>query len=143
HLSNVSLFDKVQEDSFERGLADMLANFASGSLDDDLSFAENDQVGADYFHDLENMRAIEDRFPARTQGLDEVFDDEDGSNIEAGEGFIENEDVGIVHQRGDEQDALSHALGIRAQGDVAVRREGKELQKRADGFAFTRFRHRA
>ena len=106
----------------------MLANFASGSLDYDLSIAENDQVGADFFHDLENMRAIEDRFPARTQGLDEVFDDEDGSNIEAGEGFIENEDVGIVHQRGDEQDALSHALGIRAQGDVAVRREGKELK---------------
>jgi hypothetical protein len=39
HLNDVSLFDQVQEDAFERGLAKMLANFAGGSLGDDLSFA--------------------------------------------------------------------------------------------------------
>ena len=143
HLHNVAFFDEMQEDAFERRLADVLADFRGGSLSDDLSFAEDDEVGADFFDDFENVRAIEDCFAARAESLDEVFDDEDGGDVETGERLVEDENVGIVHESGDKQDALAHPLGIGTHGDVAVRPEGKEVKERTDGFGFVRLGHGA
>src|SRR5438270_13871775 len=116
----------------------MLTTYSGRALGNHLFFSENDQVRANFFDDLENMRAIENRFSMRTQGLNEILDHEDGSHIETGERLVENEDIGIVHQRGDEEDALAHALGIGAHGDVAVGPEREKLQKRADGLVFAR-----
>jgi len=96
HLHDVSFLDELQENSLQGGLADVFANLAGRSLGNHLAFPENNQVGTHFLDDLKNMRAIEDGFPSRTQGLNQILDDEDGSYVEAGQRLIENENLGPV-----------------------------------------------
>src|SRR5256885_2321491 len=129
NLSDVSVFHEMEENSFQGRFSDVLENFVGLTVSDDLALSENNQMRTYFFDDLENMRTVEDGLAAGAQGLNEVFENEGAGYIEAGERLIENEHVGIVHQRGDEQDALTHTFGIRAHGDVAMRAEGEEIKK--------------
>src|SRR5258708_7402789 len=142
-FGDVFFLDELQEDVFQRRCADAFADFAGRAVGDDLSFSENDQVRTDFFHDFENMRAVKDGFAAGAEGLNEIFDDESRSDVEAGEGLVQDEQIGIVHESGDEKNALTHALGIGAERDVAMRREGEELEEGIDSGALARFGHGA
>ena len=84
-------------------------------------FAKDDELRADFFDDLEYVRAEKDGFAFPAERLDKAFQNERRSDVEAGEWLVEDEDVGIVHERGDHQDPLAHALRVAADGDVAVR----------------------
>src|ERR1700676_618476 len=120
-LCDVFFFDEMQKDSFQGRFTDAFADFAGCAMSDDLAFPQHDQVRADFFHHFQNMRAIENGFAAGTQGLNKILDDERGGYVEAGERLVENEQIGIVHQSGDEQNALAHAFGIGAERDMAMR----------------------
>src|SRR6266478_1210612 len=142
-LCDIFFLDELQEYSFQRRCSDAFADFTGGAVRYDLSFSENDQVGADFFHDFEDMRAIEDGFAAGAQGLNEIFDDESGSDVEAGKRLVQDEQIGIVHESGDEKDALAHALGIRSERNVAMRPQGEELEEGIDSGVRARSGHGA
>src|SRR6266851_3488803 len=133
----------MQENSLQGRSADAFADFAGCTVGDDLSFSKDDQVGADFFHDFEDMRTVEDGFAAGAEGLNQIFNDEGGSDIESGERLVENQQIRIVHQSGDEKNALAHAFGIGAERDVAMGPEGEELEEGIDSGVLARFGHGA
>src|ERR1700730_10516715 len=90
---DVFFFDEVQENSSQRRFADSLADFAGCAVSDNLAFPQHDQVRTDFFHHFQNMRAVENGFAAGAQGLNEILDDERGSDVEAGERLVEDEQV--------------------------------------------------
>ncbi len=66
------------------------------------------------------MRAEEHRFTPRSQLLNEAAQDQRGADVEAGEGLIQQQEIGVVHERRSEQDFLAHALRVARDGGVAV-----------------------
>ncbi len=75
------------------------------------------------------MRAIEDEFALLAQRLHQVLEDQRWGHVQAGEWLIENKDVGIVHDCGDEQNALAHSFRISADAGVPVRMQGEQFQE--------------
>ena len=63
----------------------------------------------------------------------EIFEEARGDYIESGEGFVEDEELGIVQQGGGDEDALLHALGVERDGRVAPGFEAEEGEE-AVGF---------
>ena len=89
------------------------------------------------------MRAIENGFSSRTERLDEVLENEHGGYVEAGERFVQDEHIGIVHKRGDQEDTLAHPFGIRTQRNMPMRKQGEKLEEGADLGFHSRWRHGA
>src|ERR1700730_534803 len=143
YLRYVFFFDQVQEDSFEGGCADAFANFAGCAAGDDSSFSQDDQVRADFFHDFEDVRAEKNGFAAGAQRLHEILNDERGGDVETGKRLIQDEEIGIVHESSDEKNALTHALGVGTECDVAMRPEREEFEKGIDSDALARVGHGA
>ena len=75
---------------------------------------------ADFFHDLQDVRAEKDCFPLPGKQTDQPPQYEREAHVQAGEWFVENQDVGIVHERRNKHDALAHAFGIGGDGIVPV-----------------------
>src|ERR1700739_1319247 len=117
---DVAIFDELKKSSFKGGLADAFEDFVCGAVSYDAAFSQDDQMRADFFDDFENVRAEEYSFALVAKGLNESFEDERGGYVESRERFVEDQDIGIVHDGGDEQDALAHSLGIGADVDVTV-----------------------
>src|SRR5271155_2089513 len=90
-LRDVAVFHKMKENVFERSLADALANLFRGAASDNLSFPQDEQTRANLFNDFEDVRTIENGLAPRAEGLNEVFEDEGRSNVQAGERLIEDE----------------------------------------------------
>src|SRR5260370_28661196 len=75
--------------------------------------------------------------------LDEVLENEHRSYVEAGERFVQNEHIRIVHKRGDQEDTLAHTLGIRAQRNTPMRKQREKLEERAHFRFHSVWRHGA
>src|SRR5580692_1298451 len=123
NLSDVSIFHQMKENIFERSLADALAHLFGGTAGNNLAFSEYEQPRTDFLHDFEDMRAIENRLAFGAERLNEVFENERGGHIESGERLVENQYIRIVHQGGNEQYALAHALRVGTQRNVAMRKK--------------------
>ena len=132
-FGDVAVFDELEESAFEGGLPDIFKDLRCGTVSDDAAFSQNDELRADFFDDFEDVGAEEDRFAFVAKGLDERFEDEGGGDVESGERFVEDKDVRIVHDGGDEKDALAHALGIGTNRKVPM---GKKGEKFKQGFDF-------
>src|SRR6202011_5310821 len=76
------------------------------------------------------MRTIEDELALLTQSLNQILENQCGSNIETGEWFIKDKDLRIIHQRSNEKNPLTHSLRVRAEARVAVRVQRKEFKQR-------------
>jgi hypothetical protein len=126
------VFHELQEDAFERRVADLTANFFRGAVGGDVAIAENEKLRTNLLDDFENMRAVENGLSPRAECLDEVLDDKHGGYVEAGKGFVQDEDIGIVHERGDEKDALAHAFGVRAERDMTMSEEREKIEERVN-----------
>jgi hypothetical protein len=74
--------------------------------------------------------------------LNQVLEDEGGGDVEAGKRLVEDEDIGIVHKRGNQKDALAHALGVGADGKMTVRKEREKFEEGCD-FRFHALRRHA
>ena len=125
---DIAVFDELEERAFKGRLTDILEDLCCGAVSDNAAFSQDDELRADFFDDFKDVGAEEDGFAFVAQGLDQGFEDERGSYVESGEWFIEDQDVGIVHDCGDEQDALAHALGVGADVDMAMRGEREEFE---------------
>src|SRR5437773_4627805 len=78
------------------------------------------------------MRAIENGFSSRAECLDEVLENEHRGYVEAGERFVQDEHIGIVHKRGDQEDALAHPFGVGAQRNMPMSKQREKLEEGAD-----------
>src|SRR5580658_2994062 len=89
------------------------------------------------------MRAVENSLAFCAKRLNQIFEDESGSHVEAGERLIQNKHVGIIHESGDKKDALAHALGVRTESDMAMRKEREKFEEGIDFRFHTSLRHAA
>src|SRR5207253_605865 len=63
--------------------------------------------------------------------------------VEAGERFVQNEHIGIVHKRGDQKDTLAHPLGVRAQRNMPMSKQREKLEEGTNLGFHSRRRHGA
>src|SRR5580704_11938852 len=78
------------------------------------------------------MGAIEDQLALLAKRLHQLLEDQSRGHVQTGEWLVENENLGIVHQRGDEKNALAHPFRIGTDGRVAVRVQRKKLKQGLD-----------
>ena len=86
--------------------------------------------------DFENMRGHDDGAAGGDALAQDVLDQAGGAGIEPGERLIEDDELGIVHQRAGERHFLPHASGKSLAALMRVRFESEP----ADHFARARFR---
>ena len=72
--------------------------------------------------------------PRCGQLLNEAAEDERGGDVEAGEGLVEKDQLGVVHEGGGDQDLLAHALGVAGDGGMAVVVEREKTKQAVDVF---------
>src|SRR5260370_36797298 len=96
---------------------------------DDISLSQNQEMGAHLFDNLQHMRAIENRSALLPEGFDQVFQNQGGCHIEAGEWLIKNQYLRVVHESGDEQDALSHSLRVGADRAMPMGMEREQIEE--------------
>jgi len=128
---------ELGEEFFERAGVVGGDEFIGFSVQKDFAFVDDDDAMADAFDDVENVGAVDDGFAFTGEGLDEGFEADGGVGVEAVEGFIEENDGGIVEKRGGDDDFAAHAFGVSAEeffgeGLEAEIEEGDEL---LDAFA--------
>ena len=75
------------------------------------------------------MRTIENQLVVTAERLHQVLENQSGSDVESRQRLIKDENVRIVHDRGDQENALAHSLRIRAHGRVSVRMQRKKLEQ--------------
>jgi len=103
------------------------------SVGEDATLGDDDDAVADLFDDFEDVGDVEDGFALGGEQFKKVFEEAGGDDIEAGEWFIKDEQLGIVKQGGGDEDALTHSLGVGRDGRVLPGFEIQEAQK-AGGF---------
>ena len=64
------------------------------------AFGDYDDAVADLLDDFEDVGDVEDGFALGGEGYEEVFEEAGGDYVEAGEGFVEDEEFGIVEEGG-------------------------------------------
>ena len=101
-------------------------------LGDDAAAMEHHDVGAQALDVVEHVRAVQDRLAARRQDRNQVTQHETGREIQAGFRFVQNEQIGIVQQRGDEQHLLLHAFGVPADRLIGGAGQAEQIQERRD-----------
>ena len=93
---------------------------------------EDDDARADALDGVEFVGAEENDLAAGGEFLDEAAEDESGADVEAGEGFVEENEVGIVEEGGADEDLLAHALGVAGDGRVAIVVEAEDAEHTVD-----------
>src|SRR5438270_5549589 len=131
HCHRVYVIDQVQEGVFQR-LAENFTDVGHRVLGNDEAFAEDQNIGADFLDHFENVGAVENEFSLLAEYVHHILEDQGGGDVEAGERFVEDEDVGIVHDGGDQQDPLPHALRVLAHAEVARGMKRDKLQQGND-----------
>ena len=128
HVGAIVHLGQLCEDAFERGLAHQFAKAFDRVVGHHLAAAQDQDGGTDLLDHLEHVGTVQDDFAAAGQRAQQSAQHERGGDVQAGEGLVEDEDFGIVQQRGGEENLLAHALGVRRQRRVAVvpEREGAE-----------------
>jgi hypothetical protein len=63
------------------------------------------------------------------EGMQQAAEDHGGVDVEAGEGFVEDEEFGVVEQGGEQEDFLAHALGVGGERGVAIVPEADEAEE--------------
>src|SRR5215467_10167675 len=86
-------------------------------------------MGADLFDDFQYVGAIKNRSPLLPQHSDERLQDQRRGHVEPGQGLVEDEYRWVMHEGGDEENALSHTFGIRCHDSMAMRLHGEKLEQ--------------
>src|SRR5579862_577868 len=101
------LFDcELREDAFECRQLHERAQAHDGVVSHKFAAMEDHDARADALHGVQFMRAEEDHFAAIRELLDEAAQNESRTNIEAREGLVEQNEFGIVHESGGDEDLL-------------------------------------
>ena len=120
HVGAIVHLGQLCEDAFERRLAHEFAKALDGVVGHHFAAAQDQDGGTDLFDHLEHVGTVQDDFAAAGKRAQQSAQHERGGDVQAGEGLVEDEDFGIVQQRGGEENLLAHALGVRREGRVAV-----------------------
>src|SRR5437762_14092624 len=91
-------------------------------------------MGTKLLDDFQNMRTIEDCFTFSGKARNQLSKTKRGRDVEAGQGFVKNNQAWIVQESGDQQHLLTHPFRVRRQCDVALGMKREQLQKRIDLF---------
>ena len=113
--------------------ADMDVDFAFGrgvqiaGADDFTMFDEDDGIAGD-FDFAEKMRVEKNGGAALSFVANDVADETAAHGVEAGGGFVEEDEIRFVDESLGEADALHHALGKAAEAKFAMRSEADEIE---------------
>jgi len=80
----------------------------------------------DHFQDV---RAVQEHLVARGERSQQAAQDQGGVDVQPGKRLVQDEQLGIVQQGGQQQDLLAHALGIAGQRGVAVFPEPGQVEQ--------------
>ena len=83
-----------------------------------LRAVQNHHVRADALHDFEIVRAEQHHFAARREFLNQAAQHQARGHVEAGKRLVQQDEIGIMQQRGREQHLLAHALGVGRNGGM-------------------------
>ena len=120
------LGDEVEEDFLERRLAaDAAAQFGERAFGDEPAVIDDADAFGHAFGHFENVGGHDDGDALLDLFEQHLLDLPGGAGIEAGQRFVENDELGIVHERAGEGDLLQHALGEAAAALVRVRGEAE------------------
>src|SRR6201999_1966849 len=120
---------QLRKEMFKRARVMLGNQFVWLAFQEQRSFVDDDHAIADTFNDIENVRAVNDRFPFARERLNERFEADRGIGIQAIQRFIEKYDRRIVQQRSGDDDFATHAFGICAEKFVRERFEA-QIEKR-------------
>ena len=141
YLFGVGLLDELGEDALKVFEFGELGELARSGVGDDLALVEDDDAVADTLDNFENVGDVEDGFAFAGEQDEKVFEEARGDSVEAGKRFVEDEQGGVVHERGGEQDALLHSLGVVGDGRVLGALKREELEQAAGFGVDELFRH--
>src|ERR1017187_8066380 len=120
---------ELGEDAFEGGFGHDFAEAGDGIVGDDAALAEDEDGVGDLLHYFEDVGAVENHALPGGEGMKQAAEDHGGVDVEAGEGLVEDEELGIVEQAGEEEDLLAHALGVPSEPGVAIVPEADEAKE--------------
>src|ERR1035438_2321953 len=112
---------ELGEDAFEGRFGHDFAQAGDGIVGHHAAFPQYEDGVGHLLHNFEDVGAVEDHLPARGEGVEQAAQDHGGVDVEAGEGFVEDEQFGVVEERGEEEDLLAHALGVRGERGITAR----------------------
>ena len=132
------LGDQREEGVFEAGggFAGLVAQFVERALGDQAPAGDDADAVGHALGDFENMRGHDDGAAGGDALAQHVLNQAGGAGVEAGERLVEDDQLGIVHQRAGERHLLPHAAGKSLAALMCVRLEAEP----ADQFARARFR---
>src|SRR5215217_6377572 len=93
---------------------------------------KDDDPCAQFLDHLEDVRTVQNGLPPLGEYSNEMPQHECGGDIEAGIGFIEDQNTWVVQQRGDDQNFLLHTFRVRTDVLVQGAREAKKVEQGAD-----------
>jgi len=94
---------------------------------DDLTLLDEDHGIASNFDFTEQMGIEEDRGAALALVTDNIADQVTAHGIEAGGGFVEEDQFGLMDEGLRQADALHHAFGKAAEASIAMRGEADQI----------------
>src|SRR5690606_20059167 len=92
----------------------LAAQFAQGAVGDLLALAHDDDAVGQPFELGQCVGGQQDGGPCVAQLADDVVEQQPGSRVQAGRGFVQQQHPGRAEQGLGECQALTHALGIAA-----------------------------
>jgi len=131
--ARVLLLDELGEDAFEGWTMHETGEVSGGRVDEDSAFGEHDDAMAYLLYDFEDMGDVEHGFALGGELQKKVLEEPRGDDIEAGERLVEDEQARVMEQRGGDENALLHALGVSRDGGVAPGTK-REQSEQAIGF---------
>jgi len=102
---------------------------------DDFAVLDEDHGIAGDFDFAEKMRVEKNSGAALSLVADDVADEAAAHGVEAGGGFVEEDEIRFVDESLGEADALHHALGKAAEPAVRMRSEADEIEIGGDAIA--------
>ena len=117
------------------GLAGLAAQFVERAFGDQPAAGDDADAVGHALGDFEDMRGHDDGAAGGDALAQHVLDRAGGAGVEAGQRLVEDDQLGIVHQRAGERHLLPHAAGKAFAALMRVRLEAEP----ADQFARARF----
>ena len=113
--------DELGNDFFERrALLHHGAQLSHRPMGDDPAAMEHDDGCAQAFDPVEQVGAVDNRLAACREDRQQMTQNETRREVQSGFGLIENEQIGVVQQCGDDQHLLLHPLGVPADRLIAA-----------------------
>src|SRR5579862_6971285 len=103
------------ERALERRLARLRLELRERAVGDDASVMDDDHPVTDAFHDVEEVRAVDDRRALAGERADERLEAEGRVRVEPVQRLVEEDRAWIVEERRRDDDPLPHALRVRTE----------------------------